>query len=67
MSQPIKSIQVDALIEFAPGYKEASPEAANALLTEITDKVTAVVSQYLPATGEFKLNPYPDQTKKAGK
>lgn len=65
--EAIKTIQVDALIEFATGYKEANPEAAKALLTEITDKVTAVVSQYLPATGKFKLYLTPEEPKPGGK
>lgn len=67
MEKPIKTIKVDALIEFQPGFKEADPEAAKAILAEITSKITSVVNEYLPGSGEFQLNHTPDKTKKAGK
>lgn len=67
MEKPIKSIQVNALIEFQPGFKDADPEAASTILAEITSKINQVVSEYLPASGEYHLNIPPDQTRKRGK
>ncbi len=63
MEKPIKSIKVNALIEFQPGFKEAEPEAAKTILAEITSKINQVVSEYLPASGEYHLNIPPDQTR----
>lgn len=67
MEKSIKSIQVNALIEFQPGFKEAEPGAAKTILAEITSKINQLVSEYLPASGEYHLNIPPDHTKKGKK